>query len=163
MATLLLLLAVVGGILVGDLVLENPAADAVTVLHHRFSGASQGQLLAMAAGLGFIVGLLVVGAASLRRTRRARHRQLRMAERELTAQLDELEGENASLREELAHRERPMRRLGAAATPAELGSAAAASLDDRQARVLPMPVDGHAEPVYEAARRAARLCSHLDR
>jgi hypothetical protein len=66
MAALLLLLAVVGGILVGDLVLENPAAGAVTVLHHPISGYSQGQLLAAAVALGLVVGLLVVGAATLR-------------------------------------------------------------------------------------------------
>jgi uncharacterized membrane protein YciS (DUF1049 family) len=97
MALLLLLLAVVGGILVGDLVLETPAPGAVTVLQHPISGYSQGQLLAMVAGLGFVVGLLVVGAASLRRTRRERRRQLRTAEHELTAQLAKLERENASL------------------------------------------------------------------
>jgi hypothetical protein len=40
MALLLLLLAVVGGILVGDLVLENSAAGAVTVLQRPISGYS---------------------------------------------------------------------------------------------------------------------------
>jgi hypothetical protein len=112
MAVLLLLLAVVGGILVGDLVLENPAADVVTVLQHPISGSSEGQLVAAAAALGLVVGLLVVGAASLRRTRRVRRRQLRAAERELTAQLAKLERENASLREELAHRDRALARSG---------------------------------------------------
>ena len=108
MALLLLLLAVIVGILVGDLVLENPAADVVTVLQHPISGYSQGQLLAAVAALGFVLGLLMVGAASLRRTRRARRRQLRTAERDLTAQLTKLERENASLREELADRDRPL-------------------------------------------------------
>ena len=170
MAVLLLLLAVVGGILVGDLVLENPAAsDVVTVLQHPISGYSEGQLAAAAAALGFVVGLLVVGAASLRRTRRARRRQLRTAEHELTAQQTKLERENASLRQELAQCDRPVRRSAETATLAEaarlgqFGSAWTASVAEGQARVLPLPVGGPAEPVYEQARRAARLPSDLDR
>jgi uncharacterized membrane protein YciS (DUF1049 family) len=163
MALLLLLLAVVGGILVGDLVLENPAAGAVSVLQHPISGYSQGQLLAMVAALGFVVGLLVVGAASLRRTRRARRRQLRTAERDLTAQLNELERENASLREELADRDRTLARPVEAARPGDLGGTWTASVAEGQARVLPLPADGPAEPVYEQARRAAHLRSDLDR
>lgn len=163
MALLLLLLAVVGGTLVGDLVLENPAPGAVTVLQHPISGYSQGQMLAMVAGLGFVVGLLVVGAASLRRTRRERRRQLRTAEHELTAQLAKLERENASLRQELAHRDRPVRRSAEAARSGEFDSAWTASVAEGQAMVLPLPVGGPAEPVYEQARRAARLRSDLDR
>ena len=133
------------------------------MLQHPISGYSQGQLLSMVAGLGFVVGLLLVGAASLRRTRRARRRQLRTAEHELTAQLAELERENASLRQELAHRDRPLARPAEAATPGDLGSASAASVAEGQARVLPLPVDRPAEPVYEQARRAAHLRSDLDR
>jgi uncharacterized membrane protein YciS (DUF1049 family) len=163
MAVLLLLLAVVVGVLVGDLVLENPAAAVVTVLHHLISGYSEGQLLAAVAALGFVLGLLVVGAASLRRTRRTRRRQLRTAERDLTAQLAELERDNASLRQELADRDRPLARPAEAARPGDLGSAAAASVAEGQARVLPLPADGPAEPVYEQARRAAHLRSGLDR
>jgi uncharacterized membrane protein YciS (DUF1049 family) len=163
MALLLLLLAVVGGILVGDLVLENSAAGAVSVLQRPISGYSQGQLLAAVAALGFVVGLLVVGAASLRRTRRARRRQLRTAERDLTAQLNELERENASLREELADRDRTLARPVEAARPGDLGGTWTASVAEGQARVLPLPADGPAEPVYEQARRAAHLRSDLDR
>jgi hypothetical protein len=163
MAALCLLLAVIGGILVGGLVLENTAAGSAMVLHHPISGYSEGQLLAMAAALGFVVGLLVVGAISLRRTRRARRRQLRTAERDLTAQLVELERENTSLREELARRDPPLRGPGEAALPADLGTASAASVAEGQARVLPMPADRHLEPVYEQAKRAAHLHSQLDR
>jgi outer membrane murein-binding lipoprotein Lpp len=159
MAALLLLLGIVGGILVGDLVLENTAAGGATLLHHPITGYSDGQLLAVAAALGFIVGLLVVGSVSLRRTRRARRRQLRTAERHLTAQLAELERDNASLREELARRDPPLRWSAEAATPA-VGTVSTASAAERQARVLPMPADRHAEPVYEETRRAARLLGY---
>jgi hypothetical protein len=162
MALLLLLLAVVGGILVGDLVLENPTPGAVTVLPHPISGYSQSQLLAMVAGLGFVVGLLVVGAASLRRTRRARRRQL-PAEHELTAQLAKRERENASLRQELAHRDRPLPGPAEAARLGEFGSAWTASVAEAQAGVLPLPVNRHPEPVSEQARRATRLRSDLGR
>ena len=163
MALLLLLLAVIVGILVGDLVLENPAADVVTVLHHPISGYSEGQLLAAVAALGFVLGLLMVGAASLRRTRRARRRQLRTAERDLTAQLTKLERENASLREELADRDRTLARPVEAARSGDLGGTWTASVAEGQARVLPLPADGPAEPVYEQARRAAHLRSGMDR
>jgi hypothetical protein len=68
MAALLLLLAVLGAIVVGDVVLENTAGGAITVLNHPITGYSDGLLLAMAAALGFVVGILAVGSVSLRRS-----------------------------------------------------------------------------------------------
>jgi hypothetical protein len=62
MAVLLFLLAIAGGVLVGDLVLENTAAGSVTVLDRSFGGYSQGQLLAGVAALGFMVGVLALGS-----------------------------------------------------------------------------------------------------
>ena len=94
MAALFLLLAVLGAILVGDLVLENTAGGAITVLNHPISGYSEGLLLAMTAGLGFVVGLLAVGSVSLRRTRRARRKQLRVAERELSGRAARLRSDS---------------------------------------------------------------------
>jgi uncharacterized membrane protein YciS (DUF1049 family) len=158
MAVLLLLLAIVGDVLV----VENTAAGDVTVWHYPITGYSEGQLLAMAAALGFVLGLLVVGSVRMRRTRRARRRQLRTAERDLTAQLAELERENASLREGLAPLDPPVRSPGGAAMPADLGIASAAPTAERWARVRSTPVDRHPEPVYEEAKRAARLRSELD-
>ncbi len=134
MAVLLFLLAIAGGALVGDLVLENTAAGSVTVLDRSFTGYSQGQLLAVVAALGFVLGVLAVASLSLRRARRVRRRELRRAERDLTDEVAELERENRALRDELAHRGR-QRRPGAAA----------------------MPADRPPEPVYEEARRVARL------
>ena len=148
MAALLLLLAIIGGVLVGDLVVENTAAGAVTVLNHPIAGFSDGLLLAAAAALGFVVGLLVVGAVGLRRTRRARRRQLRTAERDLSRQLIELERENVRLRETLARRDPPGRR------PVALAIAERAS--------SPSPADRPREPVFEEAKRAARLRSDPD-
>jgi uncharacterized membrane protein YccC len=147
MAVLLLLLAIIGGVLVGDLVVENTAAGAVTVLNHPIAGFSDGLLLAAAAALGFVVGLLVVGAVGLRRTRRARRRQLRTAERDLSRQLTELERENARLRDALARSDPPGR-------PVALATAERVS--------SPPPADRPREPVFEEAKRAARLRSDPD-
>ncbi len=161
MAVLLFLLAIAGGVLVGDLVLENTAAGSVTVLDRSFTGYSQGQLLAVVAGLGFMVGVLAVGSVCLRRARRVRRRELRTAERELTAEVAELERENKSLRDELARR--AQRRPAAGAMPADLAPGST-SAGERGARTYSAPADRHPEPVYEEARRVARLrSSDLDR
>jgi uncharacterized membrane protein YciS (DUF1049 family) len=159
MAALFLLLAIVGAILVGDLVLENTAARTITVLNHPVAGYSDGLLLAMAVALGFVLGLLVVGSVSTRRKRRARRRQLRSAEHELHWRVTELEHENSGLREELARRDLSARRLVEAAAAADFGSPAAT---ERRVTVPSTPAGRHPEPVYEEARRVARLRSNLD-
>jgi uncharacterized membrane protein YciS (DUF1049 family) len=157
MAVLLFLLAIAGGVLVGDLVLENTAAGSVTVLDRSFTGYSQGQLLAVVAALGFVIGVLLVGSVSLRRARRVRRRELRRAERDLTAEVAELERENSGLREELARRDQ-LRRRGAGAMPADPAPASMAPGGERT-RAYSAPADHHPEPVYEEARRANRLRS----
>ena len=157
MAALLLLLAIVGAVVVGDLVLENTTTGTITVLDHPVTGYSHGLLLAMAAAIGFVVGLLVVGSVSLRRSRRARRRQQRTTERELRGQLLELEDENTGLREELARQELAGRRGAGVASAAGLDAPATAG------RVPPPPADSREEPVYAEARRVARLRSGSDR
>jgi uncharacterized membrane protein YciS (DUF1049 family) len=157
MAVLLFLLAIAGGVLVGALALENTGAASVTVLDRSFSGFSQGQLLAVVAGIGFVVGVLAVGSLSLRRSRRVRLRELRAAERDLTADVAELERENRSLREELARRAAAARRPPMGAMPPDRAADATMSGGERRARPGPVPDDRHPEPVYEQARRVARL------
>jgi hypothetical protein len=157
MAILLFLLAIAGGVLVGDLVLENTAAGSITVLDRSLTGYSQGQLLAAVAALGFMVGVLVVGSVSLRRSRRVRRRELRQVERDLSAEVAELERENGDLRNELARR--AQRRPGAGGMPADPVPGATTSGDERRARAYFPPTDRHPEPVYEEARRVARLRS----
>jgi len=155
MAVLLFLLAVAGAVLVGDLVMENTAAGSVTVLDRSFTGYTQGQLLAVAAAVGFLVGLLVVGSVSLRRSRRVRRRELRQAEQDLTAEVAQLERENNSMREELARR--AQRRPGAGAMPAGPPPGSATSAGERRARTYSDPADRHPDPIYEEAMRVARL------
>jgi hypothetical protein len=157
MAVLLFLLAIAGGVLVGDLVLENTAAGSVTVLDRSFTGYTQGQWLAAVAALGFVIGVLVVASVSLRRSRRVRRRELRRAEQDLTAEVAELERENKSLRDELARRAAVSRRPGAGAMPADLASAQMAPGGEQRTRAYSAPADRHSEPVYEEARRATRL------
>jgi uncharacterized membrane protein YciS (DUF1049 family) len=157
MAVLLFLLAIAGGVLVGALTLENTGAASVTVLDRSFTGFSQGQLLAVVAALGFVVGVLVVGSLSLRRARRIRRQELRRAERDLTADVAELERENRSLRDELARRASSSRRPAVGAMPPDQGTNPTVAGGERRARPNPGPTDRHPEPVYEQARRAARL------
>ena len=164
MAVLLFLLAIAGGVLVGDLVLENTAAGSVTVLDRSFGGYSQGQLLAGVAALGFMVGVLALGSVGLRRSRRVRRRELRRAEQDLTAEVAELERENRTLREELARRTQLLRHPGAAAMSADSAPGSTTHAGGRRARAYSAPADRHPEPVYEEARRVARLGSDdLDR
>jgi uncharacterized membrane protein YccC len=156
MAALFLLLAIAGTAVVADLVLENTGTGAITLVHHPVTGYRDGLLLALAAALGLVIGLLVVGSLSLRRTRRARRRQLRQAERELHSQLLELERENSSLRDELARRDSAVRRLAGVAAATDLDPPAAAPR-------TPSPLANHqVEPIYEEARRVARLRGSFD-
>ena len=156
MAALLLVLAILGASVVADLVVENTGTGAITVLHHPITGYRDGLLLAMAAARGLVIGLLVVASVSMRRTRRARRKQLRTAERELSGQLLELEGENARLREDLTRRDLAARRSVEVPAAADPEAPAAA-------RRTPSPrADPQKEPVYEEARRVARLRSSAD-
>jgi uncharacterized membrane protein YciS (DUF1049 family) len=159
MAVLLFLLAIAGGVLVGALTLENTGAASVTVLDRSFTGYSQGQLLAVVAAVGFVVGVLVVASVTLRRSRRVHRRELRRAEQDLTAEVAELEHENRSLRDELARRAAVARQPGMGAMPPDRATDATVSGGERRARPDPVPTDPYAEPVYEQARRAARLRS----
>jgi hypothetical protein len=140
MAILLFLLAIAGGVLVGDLVLENTDPGSVTVLDRSFTGYTQGQLLAAVAALGFVIGALAVASLSLRKSRRVRVRELRQSERDLTDEVAELERENRSLRGEMARRDQRPRR------PAAAG----------------MPADRPPDPIYDETRRAARLRGNLE-
>ncbi len=82
MAAFFLLLAIVGGALVGDLVWENTTAGEVTVLDRTVTDYPQGWLLAAAAALGFLVALLLVASVSSTKGRRNRRRQLRALKRD---------------------------------------------------------------------------------
>jgi len=96
MAAFFLLLAMIGGALVGDLVWENTTAGEATVLGRTAVSYPQGWLLAGAAALGFAVALLLVASVSSTRARRQRRRQLRSMRRRLEGEGIETELEHAS-------------------------------------------------------------------
>src|SRR5436190_659387 len=75
-AFVLFVVAVAGAAVVADLVGENPTVGQVTVFYQTVGGYPEGWVLATAAGLGFVVALLVASVDSTKR-RRARRKQLR--------------------------------------------------------------------------------------
>jgi hypothetical protein len=135
MAAFFFLLALVGGALVGDLVWENTGAGEVTVLGRTIAAYPQGWLLAVAAALGFVVGLLLVASMNSTKARRARRRQLRAMQRDRQDPGIEPDGEYADWLDESFGRSE--------------GAADAGPSVPRQS-----------EPLYEQSRWAAGLRDH---
>jgi hypothetical protein len=101
MAVLFLLLAFLAVILVGAAGLENTDPSSATLFDRSFGQLTEGQLLVIFAGLGFLVALFLFLAFGASRTRRTRRKELRSRRRDAEGRVDELERENARLREEL--------------------------------------------------------------
>ena len=132
MAAFFLVLALLGGAVIGDLVWENAAAGEVTVLGRTAVSYPQGWLLSGSAALGFVVALLLVASLSFTKARRARRRQLRSLKRNLENEGIQTEGDYESWLDESFGR-----REGAA--------------DARES------LQPQSEPLYEQTRRAAGL------
>jgi hypothetical protein len=96
-ALFLFMLAVAGGVVVADLVWENPTAAEVIVFGQPVTGYSQGWLLAMAAMLGVVVAVLLVASVGATKGRRERRRQLRRLRRERRQHQTEPEGQYTSV------------------------------------------------------------------
>jgi hypothetical protein len=96
-ALFLFVLAVAGGVVVGDLVWENPAVAEATVFGQPVTGYSQGWLLAMAAMLGVVVAVLLVASVGATKGRRERRRQLRRLRREQRQHRGEPEAQYTSV------------------------------------------------------------------
>jgi hypothetical protein len=96
MAVFFLLLAILGGALVGDLVWENSTLGEATVLDRTVVSYPQGWLLAAAAAFGFVVALLLVASVSSTKARRNRRRQLRSMKPRLDGEGVATELEHAS-------------------------------------------------------------------
>jgi hypothetical protein len=158
MAVFLFLLAITAGAVVGVLVTENTTAATVTVFGQTISGYTHGQLLAMAAALGFIVALLLAASVGSRKARRTRRRALRTAKREVQEQMAGLEDENLSLWDKLADPEETGRRGSEPGGDPDLRRDPWTSERGEHHRtVMPDHPQGHVEPLYEQSRRAARL------
>jgi hypothetical protein len=121
MAVFLFLLALVGGAVVGDLVLENTTAGSLTVLNQPLTGHTQGTLLALVAGLGLVVGLLLVAAVGATKTRRARRKQLRSIRVGIDHHVAQPEGKHAGPAAALFSSQKTDGKLGEPASPADLG------------------------------------------
>jgi hypothetical protein len=126
MAVFFLLLAILGGALVGDLVWENATNGEVTVLDRTLVSYPQGWLLAAAAAVGFVTALLLVASMSSTKARRNRRRQLRAMRRD---QRDpDFEPDNADWVEE--------------------------QFDPSETAAADRPSQRRAEPLYEQTRQA---------
>jgi hypothetical protein len=92
MAAFLLLLAIIGGALGGDLIWENTSSGEATVLDRTVTGYPQGWLLAAAAAVGFVIALLLVASVGSTKARRRRRKEFRSMKRDLQDQGFEPEG-----------------------------------------------------------------------
>jgi TolA-binding protein len=101
MAVLFLLLAIVVLVVLAAAGLENTDPASATLLSRSFGQLSEGQLLLVAAALGFLVALFLFLAFGSSRTRRSRRRELKSRRRDAEGRVEELERENARLRQEL--------------------------------------------------------------
>ncbi len=132
MAAFFFLLAMIGAALVGDLLWENTTAGEVTVLDRTLVSYPQGWLLAAAAALGFVVGLLIVASVSSTKRRRERRRQLRSLKRH---------GQHEGVEPELEHASWLDESYGRQETAADAGE----------------PLPRQSEALYEQTRRASGL------
>jgi hypothetical protein len=154
-AFVLFVLAVAGGVTVADLAWENPAAGQVMVFHHSVGGYPEGWLLAIAAGLGFVVALLLVASVNSAKGRRARRKQLRGLRRGLEDQVVAPEPDHARLLDAFFGPEEPSRRLGGPARPADLRDEGPESrAEDHQGWVTAQPIQHPTEPLYQQMRTA---------
>ena len=163
-AFVLFVLAVVGGVTVADLAWENPAAGQVTVFHHSVGGYPEGWLLAIAAGLGFVVALLLVASVNSTKRRRARRTQLRGLRRGLEDQVTAPEPDHARLLDAFFGPEEPSRLQHPAEPHYQQMRSVQVREDgwdgrarDHQGWVTGERVEDPPEPLYEQARRAAGL------
>jgi TolA-binding protein len=101
MAILFLFLALLGVAALAVVGVENTSASSATLFDRSFSQLTEGQLLVLAAALGFLVALFLFLAFGASRTRRSRRKELRSRRRDAEGRVDELERENARLRQEL--------------------------------------------------------------
>jgi hypothetical protein len=190
MAIFFLLLAILCLVVLGAAGLENSDPSTATLLDRSFGQLTEGQLLILAAGLGFLVALFLFLAFGASRTRRTRRKELKSRRRDAEGRVDELERENAHLRQELssardelgtvernrddavAERDRAEAsadRVRAAATPDPNRTDAVATRDRADATVPPQPASVRRErlddrtgtaPVREEHARAADEHAH---
>lgn len=154
-AFFLFVVAAAGGVVVADLVWENTTAGQITVFHQTVSGYPEGWLLAIAAGLGFVVALLLVACVNSTKGRRARRKQLGRLRRGLEDQVVAPEPDHARLLDEFFGPDEPPRHLDVPARPTDLrGERPESRAEDHQRWVTPQRIHHPTEPLYQQARSA---------
>src|SRR5215218_2917194 len=102
MAVLFLLLAFLLVVVVAAAGIENTDSSTASLFDRSFGQLTEGQLLLLFAGVGFLIALFLFLAFGASRTRRARRRELKSRRRDAEGRVDELERENTRLSKELA-------------------------------------------------------------
>jgi hypothetical protein len=154
-AFFLLVLAIGGGVVVADLARENTTVGEITVFHQTVTGYPEGWLLATAAGLGFVVAVLLVASSSAAKGR-ARRRQLRRRRPGLESRGGEPEPDHDRLLDEFFGPDETPRHVGRPARPAHLrGDRRQGQARHDQRWNAPERVKHQPEPLYEQASRAA--------
>ena len=139
-AFVLFVLAVAGVVVVADLVWENTTVGQIAVFEYAVTGYPQGWLLAIAAGLGFVVALLLVASVHSTKRRRARRKQLARLRHDREDQMAAPEPDHARLLDAFFGPEESSRHRGERpSTPA----------DDQQRWVTPEPTQQPAEPRFQ--------------
>jgi hypothetical protein len=163
MAVVLFLLAAIGGVVVADLLLENPTVGEATVFNQPVSGYRQGELLAMGAALGFVVAVLLVASVSSTQRRRARRKQLRAFHAGTQRHAAAPARDQAGLLDAWFGRHGPVGELGERAPPTDLGrERSGGGTDDRPVTGTPGPTEHHPGSFHQPTRRAAHLHNHPD-
>ena len=154
-AFVLFVVAVAGGVVAADLVGENPTAGQITVFHHTVGGYPEGWLLAAAAGLGFVVALLLVASVNSTKGRRARHKQLRGLRHGLRDQAVVPEPDHARLLDAFFGPEEPSRHPDGLARPVELKTEGRERPGDDHPRwVTAQAIQHPIEPLYQQVTSA---------
>jgi hypothetical protein len=161
MAAFLFLVAAIGGVVVADLVLENPTGGQATVFTQPVSGHSQGALLALAAALGFVTALLLVASLGWTRRQWARRRQPRAISANGHRQAAAAHGEQPGLLEEWFGRHVTVAELSQPAPPTDQNGWEDQP-QDRASTVLPGPSQHQPGSFHQRTRRAAHLRNHSD-
>jgi uncharacterized integral membrane protein len=102
MAVLFLLLAFLLLVVVAAAGIENTDSSTASLFDRSFGQLTEGQLLLLFAGVGFLIALFLFLAFGASRSRRTRRRELKSRRRDAEGRVDELERENARLNKDLA-------------------------------------------------------------
>ncbi|HYT25475.1 MAG TPA: hypothetical protein VEP73_03200 [Actinomycetota bacterium] len=116
MAVFFLLVAVLAGAAIGDAIYENTGAGTLVIAQQTTDRFTQGELLAIFAGLGFLLALLLLLAVATAPRRRDRRRALRAARRDAEQRITELQRANARLQADVARRDQTLASLDAELT-----------------------------------------------